>query len=165
MRLNLNAVLAVMALGAVLTFALFGRSDEELSGRATIVDGDSLRIDGIDIRIKGIDAPEMNQSCTRQGRPYACGEVARAALRDLIDAQPVSCVVEGRDRYGRSLARCSAGRQDLGGAMVSQGYAVSYGAYEREENRARRGERGIWATDFQRPSEWRRQNSGRRREP
>lgn len=164
MRVNLNAALALLALAAVVGLALFRPAGHDLSGRATVVDGDSLRLDGIDIRLKGIDAPELHQTCEREGRSYPCGEEARAALRGIIGSQPVSCGVEGRDRYGRSLARCRAGGQDLGEGMVSQGFAVGYGGYEREENRARRSGRGLWAGEFQRPSDWRKQHRGNRQE-
>lgn len=72
-------------------------------------DGDSIRHGDQRIRLIGIDAPEMPDSprnCGRvhcpQGDPFA----SRAALQRLLDAGPVRCTDEGRDRYGRTLAEC-----------------------------------------------------------
>jgi len=39
--------------------------------------------------------------------------------------------------------------------MVEQGWAVSYGDYQREERDARRNRLGIWAGQFEQPSLWR----------
>jgi hypothetical protein len=45
------------------------------------------------------------------------------ALGALIAGRPVECQPIGRDRYGRTVARCYAGGQDLGAAMVAAGWA------------------------------------------
>jgi endonuclease YncB( thermonuclease family) len=121
-----------------------------------VVDGDSLRLGGVDIRLAGIDAPELHQECVRSGRAYPCGEVARSALRSLVAGEALRCRVTGRDRYGRSLARCDGRTADIGAAMVEQGWAVAYGEYEREEASARGRSAGLWSGSFERPAEWRR---------
>ncbi len=129
-----------------------------LAGYPTVVDGDTLRLNGERIRIIGMDAPEMNQTCTdASGRPWACGRVATQQLSALIAGGRVECTAKGRDRYGRTLASCSAGSvSDLGGAMVRAGYAVRYGDYLLAEVEARLRQRGLWAGDFERPQDWRR---------
>ena len=50
---------------------------------------------------------------------------------------------------------CRASGADLNAAMVRDGWALAYGAYEAEQEEARRAERGLWAFDFERPAEWR----------
>ena len=134
-----------------------------MQGRASAVDGDTLRLNDNRIRLKGIDAPELGQSCTGgDGRSYSCGQTARRALVDLMAGQTVRCRAAGRDRYQRILARCTVSGADLGTRRVEQGWAVSYGRdYEREEARARSGQAGLWAGAFERPQEWRRSNAGR----
>jgi endonuclease YncB( thermonuclease family) len=42
--------------------------------------------------------------------------------------------------------------------MVEEGFAVAFGAYQSEEAAARSARRGIWASEFERPQEWRRRN-------
>ena len=123
-----------------------------------VVDGDTLHVGGEDIRLKGIDAPELHQDCERQGEPWRCGEAAREALVKAIGGRPVQCRIEGRDRYGRGLAQCAAGGEDLGAALVTAGLAVAFGAYEAEENAARARGAGLWAGRFERPSAWRREH-------
>lgn len=128
------------------------------SGTAEVVDGDSLRIGGRDVRLQGIDAPEYRQTCRRDGRPEACGHQAREALAALIGGRRVACRADGSDRFERTLAVCEAGGLELNRQMVVQGHAVAFGAYEAEEDEARRARRGIWATSFERPSDWRAQH-------
>ena len=128
-----------------------------LAGYPRVVDGDTLRLNGVYIRIIGMDAPEMNQTCTdASGRPWACGRVATQQLSALIAGGRIECTAKGRDRYGRTLATCSAGSvSDLGGAMVRAGYAIHYRGNLLAEVEARWRQRGLWAGDFERPQDWR----------
>lgn len=134
----------------------------------TVVDGDSLRAGNEDIRLDGVDAPELRQTCIDEGgREWPCGRAARQHLRALIAHAVVSCPPRGRDRYGRTLAVCSAGGvADIGEAMVRDGYAVNYdrftSRYATAEAQARAAKRGIWRGRFERPEDWRAGN--RRRE-
>lgn len=156
-RAGLGPILLVGALvvSAAILMKPTGRLQE---GAAHVVDGDSLRIDTADIRLKGIDAPELQQSCQRAGQSYRCGEAARAALAGRIARQPVRCVVSGRDRYGRDLARCTIAGEDLGAWMVRAGWAVGYGDYAAEEGQARVRQAGLWSGTFERPSDWRQEH-------
>ena len=131
---------------------------ESLNGTVYVIDGDTVVLDKIHIRLKGMDAPEMQQQCIKAGRSYACGKEARKILRDRIGRSAIRCDTEGRDRYGRDLARCYLGGTDLNRWMVEQGWAVSYGDYQREERDASRNRRGIWAGEFERPSRWRKEH-------
>ena len=151
----LFAALAVIG-GIALAYRPSGRGVE---GGAHVTDGDSLRVRDVEIRLKGIDAPEMRQTCVRAGQPYRCGEVAKRALEAKIAGGPVACRIEGRDRYGRSLARCRVADQDLGAWLVREGLAVGYRDYEPEEAAARRRGTGLWAGEFQRPSVWRQEHT------
>lgn len=133
----------------------------ELSGQGSalyIFDGDTIALNGQRIRFRGMDTPETKQSCKLQGKDYACGNTATAELRKLIGKQTVTCISDGRDRYNRILAFCKAGNVDLNRTLVEQGWAVSYGLYQREEAQARKEKRGLWAGEFERPSKWRQNN-------
>lgn len=133
----------------------------ELSGRGSalyIFDGDTIALNGQRIRFKGMDTPETQQSCKLEGKDYACGRTATAELRKLIGNQTVTCISDGRDRYNRILAYCKAGDIDLNRTLVEQGWAVSYGLYQREEAEARKAKRGLWAGEFEKPGKWRQNN-------
>lgn len=130
---------------------------EHLEGRAEAVDGDTLDIAGTHIRLSGIDAPELRQTCERDGRAWRCGEAARAALEEALAGGTVSCRAEKRDKYRRPLALCTVSGTDLSSLMVRQGLAVAYlgNAYQSEEATARAARRGLWAGSFQRPADYR----------
>lgn len=142
------AVLARLAPGAV-----------ETEGRPRLVDGDSFFIGQTEMRMQGIDAPEGRQTCTREGREWSCGEDARRTLQRLTAGKPIRCEVHSTDRHGRGLATCfSASGENLNARMVEEGFAVAFNAYQSEEAAARSARRGIWASEFERPQEWRRRH-------
>lgn len=133
-----------------------------LSGRARVVDGDSLEIAGRRIRLFGIDAPELHQDCrTAAGRAYDCGGAARRALDDLIGGRAVTCTPVGAS-HDRAVATCQANGRDLSEELVRSGHALelanfSRGRYSAAEREAREARRGLWAGNFEQPAEWRRE--------
>lgn len=120
-----------------------------VSGRATVIDGDTLEIAGERIRLEGIDAPETGQTCDRAwfGR-WSCGTAAATALKTLVGSRRVTCTPAGRDKYDRMLGWCAVDGQDLNALMVRKGLAwafVKYSRrYEAEEAQARAEKAGIW---------------------
>jgi endonuclease YncB( thermonuclease family) len=130
------------------------QAERVLKGPCWVIDGDTIVIDKVHIRLAGIDAPELDQTCERDAKPYRCGEVARDALRQLARAE-LSCQVSGRDRYGRDLGTCRAAGEDVGRTLVAGGLAVAYGRYDGEEREARQAGLGLWAGRFERPADWR----------
>lgn len=131
----------------------------DVRGRGRPIDGDSLWVGAQEVRLKGIDAPEGRQTCRRKDILWRCGDAARDALNHMINDETVVCDVSGRDRYGRLLANCRVGDRNLNAAMVSEGMAVAYGGYEREEAIAKAGRRGMWDSEFQMPRQWREENN------
>lgn len=131
----------------------------DLSGPARVVDGDTLHIGETKIRLHGIDAPESRQECRRDGATWPCGTEATAALRAMTEGRTVDCEDLGRDRYGRTIARCRAGGIDVAGALVAQGLALAYRRFSEDyvpaEDEARTARRGMWAGTFDRPEDWR----------
>ncbi len=134
----------------------------DVKGKARIIDGDSLYVGGREVRLQGIDAPEGRQTCRRDGREWACGKGARNELVKMIQGREVSCHGLDIDKHDRLLAVCRANGRELNREMVARGFAVAYGRHQREEAEARRARLGLWAGEFDRPRDWRRQrNIGR----
>ncbi len=134
---------------------------EPITGRPSVTDGDTLVIRDIRIRLHGIDAPESAQTCQdKAGKDYRCGQAAALALADYIGEATVTCEPRDTDRYGRTVAVCRKGHEDLNAWMVRQGHAVAYRRYAEDyaavEGEAKAAKRGIWAGVFEMPSDWRR---------
>lgn len=131
-----------------------------MTGEALALDGDTILLDLEKIRLIGMDAPELRQTCRRQGEVWPCGVAARDALAGLIEGQALTCELSGRQSYGRALAVCRAAGVDIGAWLVGQGLAVIdprfSTAYRPIEDRARLARRGVWAGEFQTPCKYRR---------
>ena len=132
-----------------------------LSGRARVIDGDTIELSGgVRIRFHGIDAPERGQSCRDRGALWLCGGLATHALSKRIAGRAVACDEKDRDRYGRIVAVCRLGGEDLNAWMVSEGWALAYRRYSRayvaEESSAKAARLGVWRGDFVAPWDWRR---------
>jgi endonuclease YncB( thermonuclease family) len=140
--------------------ATFPAQAADIAGQASIIDGDTHEIHGQRIRLHGIDAPESAQLCNRDGKPWPCGRRAAFALADRIGNLTVTCEAKDRDRYGRIVAICFAGGENLNAWMVRQGWALAYRRYSRDyiadEDTARQARAGIWAGTFTPPWDWRR---------
>ena len=133
-----------------------------ISGPARAVDGDTLSMTGFSIRLFGIDAPEANQTCNRQGEAWGCGSDAAALLSALVTDREITCEQRDTDAYGRIVATCKVGREDLASTMISAGYAVALPAYSdmyvEGAAQAQQQRRGIWASEFQNPADYRAAN-------
>lgn len=147
---------------SLLALAILGSSPghaQLVSGSARAVDGDTLELSGKRIRLYGIDAPESDQTCEKEGTSWACGQVATQQLSALVEGQQVECRGSGVDQYGRMLAVCTAGPEQLNEVMVEQGWAVAYRQYSDNytgaELRAKSNHLGIWSSNFMLPSDYR----------
>lgn len=148
----------VISAAAVATLAIPAGAQVYL-GSAQAVDGDSLNIGGARFRLFGIDAVESRQTCNRETKQWQCGEEAASALRDLVNGKSVNCNQRDRDPYGRVVATCTVNGRDIAEQMVSMGYAVALttfsAAYIPAEKVAKAKRVGIWASEFQLPSDYR----------
>ena len=137
----------------------------QISGRADIIDGDSMKIGSRVVRLEAIDAPEGRQSCQNEGKRWPCGERAADRLRALTRGATLNCMVSRLDRIGRALATCYRGGLNINRQMVVDGWAVvfrGHDRYRRAERAAARGKKGIWTGKFERPHLWRDKHMGRR---
>ena len=92
----------------------------------------------------------------------------------VYEGQPVRIEVRGDgdsradldlyvyDRYGRLVAVCYAGDDDLNAMMVRDGWALAYRRYGKDyvsqETQARAAGAGLWQGNFVEPWEWRKQS-------
>ena len=145
----------------LLMISLLPAKAADLMGQVSVVDGDTLDIHDERIRLWGIDAPESTQACLDRSRmPYRCGALAANTLYTFTKGKTVRCMPIDGDRYGRIVARCAAGKSDLGQMLVSRGLAVeepqySHGRYTADQSAAQRASRGLWAGRFVEPSLYR----------
>jgi endonuclease YncB( thermonuclease family) len=131
----------------------------------TVQDGDSFIIQQTTIRLYGIDAPELKQNCySADDSIWRCGGEARNQLAKMLRKGDVKCEPLSKDRYGRTIASCSAKDiPDLAEAMVRLGWAINAakigeGKYAAAEEEAKNAKRGIWQGKFERPTVYRFQN-------
>lgn len=123
---------ALAGLGAafLLLFVVIARAETVDGDRIVIIDGDTVGLPGGErVRIFNIDAPETRRS--RCMAELVAGLDAKERLAQLLRGGPVEvnrCEASGRcrDRYGRTLARLSAGGRDVGGVLVAEGKALAW---------------------------------------
>lgn len=151
------ALLAAVLLASPLAHA------GEITGRASVIDGDTLEIHGTRIRLNGVDAPESRQLCQdAAGADYRCGQAAALALDDYLAAsRPARCVEVDRDRYKRMVADCyRADGASVAAWLVRQGHALDWpryskGRYADDQSAAKDAGAGMWQGEFVEPWEWR----------
>ncbi len=134
---------------------------ETVTGRAEVVDGDTVRVGQRTIRLVGIDAPELKQTCELNGETWNCGEESARQLRDLIADDDLFCTGFEIDQHGRLLAQCNNRLGNVNQLMVQQGWAMAFQLYSddyvADEIRAKAGRRGLWASSFTLPWDFRQQ--------
>jgi endonuclease YncB( thermonuclease family) len=131
-----------------------------ITGKAWVIDGDTVIIGRTHIRLLGIDAPESAQACTdANGNRWSCGHVATHELIQHIAGRPLRCESSGFDRYRRVLAVCALpDGSDVNAWLVRQGLALAYGhssPYRGEEAQAQAERKGTWIGTFIPPWVWR----------
>ena len=154
---------AGVALGAMLIFALTvaALAEDSLSGRASVIDGDTIEIHGERIRFNGIDAPESDQLCQHaSGETFRCGAFVAEVLASFLSGQTLCHFVE-RDQYGRYVGDCyRPDGSSVSAALVRAGLAMDWprhsgGRYAAEQKVAQIAQSGLWAGSFQPPWEFR----------
>jgi endonuclease YncB( thermonuclease family) len=147
------ALLAVFVVLPALAWA-------DLEGRVVgVTDGDTITVLlstrlQIKVRLTEIDAPESKQ---------AFGQRSKQSLSDMCFDRPVRLVDQGRDRYGRTLARVYCAGTDANREQLRRGMAWVYDRYVTDrslyadQDDARNAKRGLWADKNPIPPwEWRR---------
>ena len=140
-----------------------------ISGKAKIIDGDTLKINNKKIRFSGIDAPESyffgkKQLCILNNIEILCGKLSKEKLIEKIGNQTVNCKIEkNKDQYSRLIGECFLKNESLSVFMVKNGYAFDYPKYSNGKFRkyqiyAEKLSLGLWQMQFEYPWIWRKKN-------
>lgn len=146
---------------AALVFALIAALAQAApSGRVKVIDADTWDVGDTRVRLFGIDAPELGQSCTdRDGRDWSYGDWATQQTRARYQGHVASCDALDTDRYGRTVARCTVGGQDVARELVRNGWALAFRRYsldyDLDEKAAHVAGVGIHRGTIQQPAEFR----------
>ena len=134
----------------------------KISGKAKIIDGDTIHVENNKIRLHGIDAPELNQNCNYKNKDWECGQQSKNFLIQLIDSYEVNCQVTGVDKYKRYIGICYVNKLNINKMMVKNGWAIAYRYYSKdytdEEFIAKKIKVGIWKGEFEEPYIFRKKN-------
>lgn len=163
-----NAILAAL----IALLAGPAPAAELITGRASVVDGDTIDVHGVRVRFNGIDALEKWQRCKQSVRvSYRCGREAAFALDDFLAAsRPTTCQLIERERgHGgkRWIGECKrADGADVNAWLVSNGWAVDWpkysgGRYMTSQATAKARSVGIWRGSFEMPCVARARKRGR----
>jgi len=148
----MKKLLEIIVLGLLLTGNAYAEN-------LKIVDGDTIHLNGEKIRFTGIDAPELKQTCIKEGVKFSCGAKVKKILIEKIGINKVECISEGKDRYKRTLAECFVNGESLSSYLVRSGYAFAYRKYSKkfikDEDYAKANKLGMWAMTFQYPWDYR----------
>ena len=135
------------------------------TGKAIVMDGDTIKINGERIRFGGIDAPESyfmgkKQTCIEDNKEIFCGQISKNKLIKKIGNNYVNCKIEkNKDRYKRSVGECFVKEESLSVFMVRNGYAFDWpyyskGKFAKDQEYAKIKKLGFWNMEFEYPWIW-----------
>ena len=114
-----------------------------------------IEIGGRHIRLFGIRAPALAETCRAGGEAWPCGKAALDWLKGYLEDREVACRERGRDEYGRMVAVCYVGGENLSGTLAREGWALNNPAdgmdYAGAEEEAHLAGRGMWKGSGERP--------------
>ena len=85
------------------------------SGKAHVIDGDTIKVRGLKVRLAGINAPELDM-------PY--GQKAKWEMVNICKGKTVRVVPNGETSYDRIVATCYVdGDTDIGAELIKRGLA------------------------------------------
>ena len=138
--------LSSFAIIILFTFSLVYSSEKSIAkGKASIIDGDTIKINAEKIRFAGIDTPEKKK---------IGHEFSKKKLKEKIGNNIVVCIREPKlDPWGRTVAECFIGSESISSFMVKNGYACDYVKYSKkkyakEQEYAKSKKLGIWKMNF-----------------
>lgn len=105
MSISVAAVVCTLALNCTYSFV-------------KVIDGDTIGVRSERIRMLEHNAPEIDGKCKKESR---LARLSRARLAELIQGKQLIIDRQGRDKYGRTLAKLRVNGADLGSNLASEG--------------------------------------------
>ena len=101
---------------------------------------------GYAVAVSGVDVVNADETCSDEGKTWACGTRARTAFRAFLRGRAVACTVPPEGGRDTISAECHIGNQDIGQWLVENGWAraAQGGPYIEAENKARTARKGIF---------------------
>ncbi|BCG97689.1 thermonuclease family protein [Mesorhizobium sp. 131-2-1] len=101
---------------------------------------------GYSVAISGVDVVKPDETCSADGKSWACGTRARTAFRAFLRGRALVCAVPPEGGRDLISAECRIGNQDIGGWLVENGWAraADGGPYVEAGEKARAGKKGIF---------------------
>jgi len=118
----LRSIYSALILTAVLsiTFAYVFKS-AIISGRAHVIDGDTVVVGTTHVRLKGVDAAELKSER---------GEAAKSAMINIVGNSELACDLTGELSWGRQVGTCTTSTGvDIQQAIIERGYALACPRY------------------------------------
>lgn len=134
------------------------RAGDSVSGKARVLNGDTLVVGGRVVGLYGVAAPGLKQTCLdRKAQSYDCGAAAAKALAAHLREATVTCRIRETDGYGRAVSVCLRDKEDLSAWMAEKGLAMAdrrrgHAAYIGAETLAWGKRLGLWAGSFEDPT-------------
>jgi micrococcal nuclease len=140
-----SAALSIAALAGLAAFALLplpapAPPDPALLGTVrtaagevvSVVDGDTVDVAGRRYRLVGHDTPEIFHARCPAERDR--GIAAAARLLALLRSGAVTVErIDGREKWGRGLARLTVDGRDVGATLIAEGHARAYDGRTKRE--------------------------------
>ncbi|KUM28315.1 hypothetical protein AU467_12570 [Mesorhizobium loti] len=101
---------------------------------------------GYSVTVSGIDVVKGDETCSDEGKSWACGTRARTAFRAFLRGRTVACAVPSQGGRGAVSTECWVGNKDVGQWLVENGWAraAQGGPYVEAGNKARADKKGIF---------------------
>ncbi|WP_431523362.1 thermonuclease family protein [Mesorhizobium captivum] len=101
---------------------------------------------GYAVAITGIDVVKADETCSDDGKSWACGARARTAFRAFLRGRTVVCTVPPEGSRDTISAECRVGNKDIGEWLVENGWArAAQGSpYAEAGDEARAAKKGIF---------------------
>lgn len=105
------------------------------------------------VTLKDIAPLDPAETCGQGTSTWPCGQLAATQFRRFLRGRSVTCDIADPDWQGEVTARCTLGKEDVGGWLVEQGWARAQpgSVYKEVGRKAEADRRGIFAPDPRHP--------------